>query len=188
MAGLGNLATVAKEFSIYYSVPVATITGATDWVTQSTLFLQPDKADSGFYLLLKMEDDTNRAGTTVLVGEVDVQPVDAVTVRFDAAGGTAVDPVAGMAGDTVTYPAAPTRSGYRFAGWFTATGEAAPTVFPSADITLVAHWVELKNTVSLAFNSVGGSSVDSIAGKPGRPHRGGAAGQGRLYLRGLVCR
>ena len=169
VAGLGNLATVAKEFSIYYSVPVATITGATDWVTQSTLFLQPDKADSGFYLLLKMEDDTNRAGTTVLVGEVDVQPVDAVTVRFDAAGGTAVDPVAGMAGDTITYPAAPTRSGYRFAGWFTATGEAAPTVFPSADITLVAHWVEQKNTVSLAFNSVGGSSVDSIAGKPGDP-------------------
>lgn len=68
------------------------------------------------------------------------------TVTFNSEGGTAVEAVTGIEpGSTITLPAAPTREGYTFAGWFTGrdgTGTAftASTVVTSS-VTVYANWV-----------------------------------------------
>jgi uncharacterized repeat protein (TIGR02543 family) len=92
------------------------------------------------------------------------------TVTFDANGGT-VSPTSA----TVTYQSpygalpVPTRSGYRFDGWFTAkTGgtqvKAGDTVSLADDATLYARWsytTPLK--VNLTFDTNGGSAVTGAA-------------------------
>lgn len=63
-----------------------------------------------------------------------------VTVTFDSAGGSAVDPVEVAYGAAVAEPADPTRAGHTFDGWYdgdTAYDFATPL---RADRTLTAHW------------------------------------------------
>ena len=87
------------------------------------------------------------------------------TVSFDSQGGSSIS------AKTVTYGSAygtlsnPTRTGYTFAGWYTAASggsqrTATTTVATAANHTLYAHWTPNKFTVS--FNSNGGSSVSSM--------------------------
>jgi uncharacterized repeat protein (TIGR02543 family) len=66
------------------------------------------------------------------------------TVTFDSNGGTAVDPQTQTVDEngTATEPAAPTKTGYTFAGWFAPD---ATTAFDfstpiTADVTLTAQW------------------------------------------------
>ncbi len=73
---------------------------------------------------------------------VPVPPTN-YTVAFDSQGGSAVDSQAVESGQTATEPAAPTRDGYTFDGWF--TDSACTTAYDfttpvSADITLYAKW------------------------------------------------
>jgi uncharacterized repeat protein (TIGR02543 family) len=86
------------------------------------------------------------------------------TVTFDGQGGTAPAP----ATKSVTYDAAygalatTSRTGYTFAGWFTApTGgteiTAASTVATASDHTLYAQWTA--NTYTVTFNAQGGSAA-----------------------------
>ncbi len=70
---------------------------------------------------------------------------DVVTVTFDSNGGSAVAPITNVtAGATVTLPAAPTRSGFTFNGWYTDNTTFA-NAFTSAaavkaDVTVYAKW------------------------------------------------
>lgn len=62
------------------------------------------------------------------------------TVTFDSDGGTPVDTQTVNDGDKATEPAAPTRDGYTFKGWWngdTAYDFAQPV---TGDLTLTAHW------------------------------------------------
>ncbi|MEI6396073.1 MAG: InlB B-repeat-containing protein, partial [Verrucomicrobiota bacterium] len=88
---------------------------------------------------------------------------NAYTVTFDAQSGTAPSP----ASKSVTYAsaygalAATTRTGYTFAGWFTAgTGGTqvteVTTVTASADHTLYAHWTA--NTYTVTFDAQSGTA------------------------------
>ena len=87
------------------------------------------------------------------------------TVSFDANGGTCPD-----SSKSVTYNSAygtlpiPTRTGYRFDGWFTSAqgGSAvdADTVMSTAsNHTLYAHWIA--NTHTVSFDANGGKCSDS---------------------------
>jgi uncharacterized repeat protein (TIGR02543 family) len=73
------------------------------------------------------------------------------TVAYDTQGGSAVTAGSYTIGSSVTLPAAPTRSGFTFAGWFTATtgGTALGTSYspPSTgNITLYAQWTPVATT------------------------------------------
>jgi len=89
------------------------------------------------------------------------------TVAYDAQGGAAVSSVTWVTGASLTLPAAPTRAGYTFNGWYdaenggTRVGGASASYSPAntAGFTLYAQWTANTNTV--AFDSRGGSSVDS---------------------------
>ena len=81
------------------------------------------------------------------------------TVTFDTDGGSAVESQTVESGKTATAPAAPTKTGYTFAGWF--VGEAAYdfTAPVTADVTVKAAWTV--NNYTVTFDSNGGSDVAS---------------------------
>lgn len=96
------------------------------------------------------------------------------TVTFDSAGGTPVDAQTVGDGDKATEPAAPTRDGYTFKGWWngdTAYDFAQPV---SGDLTLTARWEQnapVMHTVTLdAGNGSQPVRVTVVDGEPvGRP-------------------
>lgn len=73
------------------------------------------------------------------------------TITFDSMGGSEVAAITAAAGEQVTAPAAPTKDGYEFLGWYeSADGGAtlSETEFtigymPSKNVTVYAKWAEL---------------------------------------------
>ena len=71
------------------------------------------------------------------------------SIDFDSDGGTLVASVTNDYGATISAPAAPTRTGYTFAGWCE-SGAAEPFVFstmPTRDVALTARWTANEYTV-----------------------------------------
>lgn len=64
--------------------------------------------------------------------------INRYTITFDTAGGSEVAPITQDYGTTITPPAAPTRTGYTFAGW----DKTIPSTMPAENITLTARWTE----------------------------------------------
>ena len=113
---------------------------------------------------------------------VPVDPVDPVTppvepvvpaveysvffmLNYDGAGAYSAETV--TAGDAVSKPATPTRSGYTFKGWFTAAEGGAPYDFTqavNADLTLYAQWKKVSS--SSGSSSSGSSSGSSTPSTP----------------------
>ena len=85
-----------------------------------------------------------------------VWEVNRYTLTFDSDGGSEVAPITQDYGTAVTAPAAPTRTGYTFAGWT----PAVPETMPAEDQTLTAQWTV--NRYTLTFDSDGGSEVAPI--------------------------
>ena len=99
-------------------------------------------------------------------------------VAFDAQGGSYVAPRYVAKNKMVSEPAAPTRDGYTFLGWYTAEGEKwdfAKDVV-TADMTLYAKWI--KNAVNPGGNggSNGGSGNAGAGSGPGNGTNGQQSG------------
>jgi uncharacterized repeat protein (TIGR02543 family) len=91
------------------------------------------------------------------------------TVTFNSQGGSAVGPLSGNFGSTITLPAAPTRAGYVFNGWFAAASGGSAITSPytlTGSVTLYAQWTA-NATVTVTFNSQGGSAVSPMSGPNG---------------------
>ena len=78
------------------------------------------------------------------------------TLTFDSQLGSTVDPINFIAGDSITFPSNPTRTGYTFTGWFTAsTGgnqENSPYSPPSSNTTLYARWSAISYQITYFGN------------------------------------
>lgn len=60
------------------------------------------------------------------------------TITFDTAGGSEVPSITQDYGTAITPPAAPTRTGYTFAGW----DKTIPSTMPAGDMAITARWTE----------------------------------------------
>ena len=78
------------------------------------------------------------------------------TITFDTDGGSAIDPITADYSTAVTAPAAPTKTGYTFAGWDTEI----PATIPAQNITVKATWTI--NRYTITFDTDGGSTIDPI--------------------------
>ena len=78
------------------------------------------------------------------------------TITFDTAGGSEVPSITQDYGTAITPPAAPTRTGYTFAGW----DKTIPTTMPAGDMAITAQWQ--LNQYTITFDTAGGSEVPSI--------------------------
>jgi uncharacterized repeat protein (TIGR02543 family) len=85
---------------------------------------------------------TLAALTTTLYAQWTAGATD--TVMFNSEGGSAVANMTGPNGSTITLPAAPTRAGYTFNGWFAAvsggTALTSPYTLAATTTTLYAQW------------------------------------------------
>jgi uncharacterized repeat protein (TIGR02543 family) len=88
--------------------------------------------------------------------------INSYTISFDN-NGFYVSPITQDYGTAVSAPANPNKTGYTFVTWCIDIGLETPYIFdtmPSEDFTLYAKWIV--NQYTIAFNSNGGSSVNSI--------------------------
>ena len=88
------------------------------------------------------------------------------TVAFDTNGGSGNTVVSVVSGKTVTAPAAPTRTGYTFNGWYTAKDGGSKYDFSkpvTGNLTLYAHWTA-NTPAKITFRDVSASTphVDDI--------------------------
>ena len=80
--------------------------------------------------------------------------VNTYTITFDSKGGSTVEPITQDYETVVTAPAAPTRKGYTFAGWYAdeeLTKAYSFGTMPAQDITLYAKWDA--NTYTVTFDA-----------------------------------
>ena len=91
--------------------------------------------------------DKTGEGTTTITYTAKWTAIPATyTVTFDSQGGSAVNDQTVTEGQTITEPAAPTRDGYTFAGWFTESSGGSQWNFSTAvtkNMTLYAQWTEI---------------------------------------------
>lgn len=106
-----------------------------------------------------------------------------LTVSFDSAGGTSVAAVTTNGARQIILPSAPTRPGYNFNGWFTASsgGNSLPesyVIAETSNFTLYAQWTAKPLTVT--YETYGGTPVasssttaDGTLSAPARPAKTG---------------
>ncbi len=89
--------------------------------------------------------------------------VNPYTITFNSNGGSDVAPITQDYGTSVSAPAAPTKTGYTFGGWYSDSGLTSAYTFSTMgeDITLFAKWTTNSYTVTFHGNgNTGGSMSD----------------------------
>ncbi len=86
-----------------------------------------------------------------------------ITITFDTQGGSSVNNIVGVMGDTVEMPEDPVKPGYTFAGWV----PAIPSTIPDDDLTVTATWSVNQYTIS--FNTDGAGEMEPVTVDYGTP-------------------
>ena len=115
---------------------------------------------------------------TVTVEEAVTPPAPGTTftITFNANGGTLTGSSTAQTdenGKLTSLPTDPTRDGYKFAGWFTAT-EGGTKITPASytftdDTILYAHWTEKSSTGGGGGGSTGGGGISAPSTSPVTP-------------------
>lgn len=108
---------------------------------------------------------------TVVTGNITVHArweriIPTYTVSYDVNGGNgSYSPTTVKEGEKITLPADPTREGYKFLGWFTTpTGgdKVTSDTAVAGNMTLYAHWNEIKKSFALTYDTDGGEHIDPV--------------------------
>lgn len=119
-------------------------------------------------------------GTVTVTCTITVR--DQFTVSFDSHGGTEIDSITVIEGETIPVPASPEKSGWEFDGWYADEEYSDLWEFStdrvSSDMSLHAKW--RLPTYSVTFDCQGGSDIvevdvtqDTPVSKPADPARNG---------------
>ena len=82
--------------------------------------------------------------------------INQYTITFNTDGGSEVESITQDYGTAITAPAAPTKTGYTFAGW----SEEIPATMPAENMTVKAQWKI--NQYTITFDTDGGSEIAAI--------------------------
>ncbi len=122
--------------------------------------IQPDvPSRQGYQFTDWYLDDTKYDFNAAVTGNMTLTAqwrINQYTITFDTDGGSAIEPITQDYGTDITAPAAPTKTGYTFAGWDTEI----PTTMPAGDMTIKANWAVNQYTIS--FDTDGGSAIAPI--------------------------
>ncbi len=117
--------------------------GTASEATESYTTAIPAKTEAGtYYVWYKVKGDDNHTDSAPACVPVTVH---LLTVTFEVNGGSAVAAQGVASGATAVRPAAPTKSGYIFDGWYQDATLSVPYDFATpitADITLYARWAD----------------------------------------------
>ena len=97
---------------------------------------------------------TDVSGDATYTATFTSTPVE-YTITFDTDGGTPVAPIKQGYDKEITAPAAPTKTGYTFAGW----DKEIPATMPAENMTIKALWTV--NQYTITFNTDGGTEIAS---------------------------
>jgi len=103
----------------------------------------PPHAPGPVDVVISMKTHGEAAGPVTTLPGGYTYTTSAFAVTFDSQGGTAVAPQQVTVGSPAARPSDPTRTGYAFAGWFTAAAGGSQWDFATPiqeDTTLYAHW------------------------------------------------
>lgn len=117
---------------------------------------------------------------------------DIITVSFDTNGGSHIDPVVIEAGGSISTPSTPTRSGYRFDGWFTnpnLTTEWTTGTRFNTDATVYARWTNSASTDSstTASTTTANTSTNTSAPRGTTPTNSPQTGDTIDYVRAFAA-
>ena len=163
----------ANYDEVVYTVTAGTLPEGMQINSQGLVYGTPTAAGDYTFTVQVKATKTEGEGTSATVTEdvltreftVTVAPQEfTYTVTFNTQGGSAVSSQSVAAGEKVTIPAAPTKDGYEFGGWYydeacTAVADLGNAV--DADITLYAKWVA--PVASTAAESGCGSALNGGA-------------------------
>lgn len=91
--------------------------------------------------------------------------INQYSIVFDSNGGTQVPTITQDYNTAVIEPTQPTKAGFRFDGWYEGQTKYTFDKIEPRQVNLTAKWIA--NTFSITFNSLGGSSVQTITGECG---------------------
>jgi uncharacterized repeat protein (TIGR02543 family) len=173
----GNSYTVTYNLNSATSGAVPSAQSYTSGGSTLTISTNSGTLERAGYSFVGWATAANGTGTTYTGGQTGVTVTADTTlyaqwtagsnvVTYDSQGGSAVSNGSFVTGSTLTLPAAPSRIGYTFAGWFrNATGGSAlvsgyyPT--ETASFTRYAQWTGNTYTVTYNLNSATSGSVPS---------------------------
>ena len=122
--------------------------------------IQPDvPSRQGYQFTDWYLDDTKYDFNAAVTGNMTLTAqwrINQYTITFDTDGGSDIDPITQDYGTAITAPAAPTKTGYTFAGW----DRAIPATMSAENMTIKANWTVNQYTIS--FNTDGGSAIAPI--------------------------
>ena len=120
---------------------------------------------AGSYLVkVAVKGATGYADTEFELGYYTILDTDSsskVVMSFVTNGGTAIEPIIAAAETAITAPAAPTREGYTFEGWYSDVTlqtevKTLPANMPDSSITYYAKWTPVEYTIT--YNGVEGAN------------------------------
>ncbi|WP_461255728.1 InlB B-repeat-containing protein [Treponema sp. R80B11-R83G3] len=148
----------ANGQSIEYAKNTSTAVPETGWQDGTTF--GGLSANTPYYIFARSKENANYNAGTPSVSE----KIMFYTVTFESNGGGNVPSKNIVSGGTVTKPADPTRTGYKFDGWYKESGLITLWNFTNdtvtANITLYAKWLSSQG-ITFEFNPDNSPSVNS---------------------------
>jgi len=158
---------VGESYDITYDLADGSwkpgITVPNNFNVETDNFTLPEPVKEGYTFIGWTGSNGDKAETVVTIekGSVGARSytanwtINQYTITFNTDGGSEIAAITQDYNTAVTAPAAPTKTGYTFAGW-----DNLPATMPAANVTVKAKWTI--NQYTITFDTDGGTAIKPI--------------------------